>query len=267
MKSVHFSESFPMNFLNIIFVSSLIFNNLTVTPAGDIETVYNSYLPEEAAVVQPAERLYTVEPLHADWEQVHKFRFTDESILSAQRFTVDKLVSDFISPAALDGTREQYLLYLSSRTGYSEEVMQSVTPSPVPGENFTPIIPLTTPGLNLPNVTKNTNSLPAVNNTKIVLEEVAGSEFNKKPRLVFSYSYVAEYKVSDTNVLDFVSLQPGVGRVNAENLVADKVLEWGGFNLFTVTGQVQFTVEQRDNGWVVVDLDTNYQYDVSDFLR
>lgn len=237
-----------------------------VTPLGDIEVINFSYMEENFTYIKPTTETYASTP-ETITEEVTKFGFTQDQIKSAHKFTTDKLVQDYINSPGLNNNREQYISFLESRKDYNEEIIKDLTPVDKPGTSFQPIIPLTTPETSIPVLGIDTANYSLMGNTDIVLKEVSATEFNKTPRLTYTYEYDTAYKVSDDNALDYVSSQPGVTRKQAEATVADKILEPGGVNWFKTHGQITFTVQPKDTGWEITELSTNYVYDVSDFMK
>lgn len=237
-----------------------------ITSLGDIEVVSFSYMKEDFTYIKPKAQTYELNPETTTGE-VKKFGFTPEQVNSARKFTTDKLVQDYINSPGLNNNREKYISFLETRKDYNEQIIKDLTPADKPGVDFQPIIPLTTPETSIPVLGTGNSNSPIMGDTKIVLKEVNATEFNKSPRLIYTYEYDTAYKVTDDNALNYVSSQPGITRKQAEATVADKIFEPGGINWFKTHGKITFTVQPKNTGWEITELSTNYIYDVSDFMK
>lgn len=251
-----------MNLLSTALVLTLLFN--PITQLGDIEKINPIGDIEHTTVVQPVASLYNVNT-DKETSEVEKFLFTSEQVASAQKTTVDLLVKDFIVSPATAGTRAQYITYLKNLQGYTTTLQKQLTPDPIPGTPYTPIIPVTTPENQIPIIAS--DIAETVGETKIVVDEITATEYKNTPQLVFTYQFDTKYQVTDENVLNYLSSQPGITREQAQKLVATKIFTPGGSNWFKVHGKIQFTVQPADTTWEVVGLTTKYDYDITDFLK
>lgn len=252
--------------LTTILASSLLISPIPSIsyPLGDLEVKVQSYGADNITSVTPNASLYKVDKkLYT--KEVAKFQFNDKQVTAANHLAADLLVKDFINSPALNSTREEYNMFVDTRTEYNPELLKTFKAPETPGTSYTPIIPLTTPDLLLPTITSDT--LPKMTGSDINLKYVSATEYKKKPQIVIAYDYTTPYRVTDEEVLNYTRLLNSVKTDSVGDLLKDKVFEPGDDNVFTVQGDIEFTLAPKGDSWEVVGLKTAYQYDVTDFTQ